>query len=216
MSKLLLLLSLFLSLLLSSAAQQLSRRVENSVLISESDPLLKMAVAKELAYIGRVPFQLRPIAAGERHVFAELNAEKRIIRMLVVQFEGMLPGINDWYRFGLGRTPIRLGRHDYKHNLWTWNNAENIKQQPNNEAAAMQKFLDAKGIKLDDELVMSRFARPVGEDKRHEIIIFYIEPLAPYGYKVSDFDWEKPLEGKQAEWEKQYREKSLKMFSVAE
>jgi hypothetical protein len=203
-------------LLLSARAQESARKVENNELISQKDPPLRLTVSKELPYLGRVPFQLGHIAAGERHVFAEVNTEKRVTRMLVVQFEGMLPGVNDWYRFGLGRTPMRLGRHDYRHNLWAWNNAENIKEQPNNEAAVMQKFLDEKGLKLDDELVMSRFARPVGEDKRSEIIIFYIEPLAPYGYKVSEFDWEKPLEGKQAEWEKLYREKSLRMFSVAE
>jgi hypothetical protein len=211
-----LLLSLLLYISAASSGQTPARGVENNVLISVADPPLRLTVAKALPYIGRVPFQLGHVAAGERHVFAEIGTEKRITRMLVIQFEGFLPGVDDWYKFGLGRMPLRLGRHDYKHSVWAWNNAENIKQQPNNEAAAMQRFLEQKGLKLDDQLVMSRFARPVGEDKRHEIIIFYIEPLAPYGYNVSDFDWEKPLEGKQAEWEKRYREKSLQMFSIAE
>ena len=202
--------------LLCVGVQAASRHVENNRLISDNEPPLRLSVAKELPFIGKVPFVLRGVAQGERYIFAETDSAKRITRMLVVQFEGFLPQVDDYYKYSLGRTPMRLGKHDYRHNVWAWDSSAEVKQSPGSESAAMQRLLDAKGLKLDDQLVMSRFARAVGEDKRHEIIFFYIEPLTPYGYKVTDFDFEKPLAGKQAEWEKQFRERSLKMFSVAE
>ena len=42
----------------------------------------------------------------------------------------------------------------------------------------MAVFLRERGYRLEDELMLSRFATVAGPDKKHELILFYIENVA--------------------------------------
>ncbi len=61
---------------------------------------------------------------------------------------------------------------------------------------------------------MSRFARIVGDDKRNELIFFYVENLKDLGHKLSDFPEDKPKSAEQLQMEKDLTDRSLEAFKV--
>jgi hypothetical protein len=53
--------------------------------------------------------------------------------------------------------------------------------EPDAKIARAVAFLGRQGLRLEDEQLVARFARVIGDDRRHEFIIFYNEPLAATG-----------------------------------
>lgn len=190
------------------------RRVERNVLISDRDPALRIRVKDSLPYVGAFRFPLKGVACVERHVFAE--AKKGTIRRLfIVQFEGIFDSSEMTYRWTVKR-PIRLGGVDYHHNMWAFDSDALIRQDPDTEPAHTRAFLASKGLAIDAEAVMSRFARIVGENRKHELILFYIEPLAGTGLRVRDFPDGDPTTPAQQQAAKRIEERSLRTFVLEE
>ena len=119
---------------------------------------------------------------------------------MILHFEGFLPESEEIYRYRIpsGQSaagpdfrftlgPVRLGNHDYIHNTWFFSARENIKANPDRELARSARLLESHGYTLPEELRMSRFVRIVDEEAKHEFIIFYLEPLAPTGFRASQF-----------------------------
>ena len=76
------------------------RGYADGVFESDDRPPLRMRVVPELRYLGSFLFDLKQVARVERHVFVETeNALVR--RMLVLQFEGFLPNVDEMYRYAL-------------------------------------------------------------------------------------------------------------------
>lgn len=194
------------------AAQGPQRTVEDNALVSSDLPKVRIRVDKSLKYLGKFDFNLRNIAAGERYVWAEAEGN-RVKRMFVVQFEGFLPQVNEQYRFRM-RTPVKLGRETYSHNLWFYNDEATRSAQPPNEAAYLTKFLAERNLSQDLDLMMSRFARIVGDDHRHEIIFFYWENLRDHGLSAQDFPDEEPVTPAHKTLGHEFYERSLRAFSV--
>jgi hypothetical protein len=67
---------------------------------------------------------------------------------------------------------------------------------------------------MGPERMMSRFARPVGHDKRNEIIIFYFEDLADHGLKLSQFNEDAPPTPLRQKLGNDLSARSLKLFKV--
>jgi hypothetical protein len=162
-----------------------SRPVVDNVLTSRADPPVRVRVDRSLTYLGSLRFALKGVACVERHVFAA-SENGRIRREFIFQFEGFLDDNAEIYRWTV-RNPHRLGDQDYHFNTWFFDSAKLIAKEPDTESAMTQAFLKSKGLALDAELMMARFARVVGADKRHELILFYIEPLKETGFRVADF-----------------------------
>lgn len=194
------------------AADKLERKVADNVLTSFDVPKVRITVDESLQYLGRFDFNLRDIAAGERYIWAETQ-EGRVKRMFIVQFEGFLPQVNHQYRFGM-RTPVKLGSQTYSHNLWFYNDEEGRGADPPNEATRTVKFLAERGLSLDTDLMMSRFARIVGQDKRNEIILFYWENMRDHGVTAKDFPEETPVTPPHQKLGQEFYQRSLKAFRV--
>lgn len=176
------------------------RRWEAPVFVSDTLPTLALRL-EGFSYAGRDSFRLRDVATVERHHFVDLDAEGVVERMVVVHLEGFLESAEGAYRFGVpppeGRAggdfrfseaPVRLGQRSFVHNTWAFDLAASAAESPGGEAARTRAFLRERGHRLTDALVMSRFVRAVGEAARHEIILFYLEPLAAQGLGLEDLD----------------------------
>ena len=196
----------------SDCASPPARAVEGQTVVSTSDPVARITIDKELAYLGAFRFELKGIACVERQLFAVVE-NGRIRKLFIIQFEGILDSSSEIYRWPM-RDPIRLGDGDYRHNVFAFDTSVSIRDEPEAETARTDAFLQAKGLHLDSELVMSRFARVVGPDKKHELIFFYMEPLAGWHERVSDFDDGSPQTPKQRELAQQLTERSLHAFRV--
>jgi hypothetical protein len=165
--------------LTAAVSQTLTSTVKGHKFVSSNDPKVSVTVHRTLAYLGVVPFAIDNIAAGNRYVFVRAAGDEHIVQMFIVQQEGFLPTSDDNYKYPITNA-IRLGNFDYRHSVDTVNMDSIIREEPGKEADLTKRFLDAKGYSLEPRLVVVRFARPVGEDRKHEIIFFCYENLSAY------------------------------------
>jgi len=156
--------------------------VDNNVFISTTEPPLKLTVDRRFKYLGKFPFDIEGIAGGYRYLWGDVENGKRLRRLFIVQAEGFYPDNSEVYRYGTPN-PVTLAGHAYQHNVWIYDDAESIRQNPGKESELTRKFLERQGYVLDPDLVMSRFARAVGDSKKNEIIFFYFESLKDYTSK---------------------------------
>ena len=168
----------------NAAAQPLPvRSVSSGVFVSRENPALRLQLDPSWRYLGLSSFDLKGIAHVERYHFAVTDGN-RITRGLVLQFENILPGVDEMYRWTV-RTPRELGGIPYQYNVFAFNVDDAVREEPEAEMGHTMKFLAERGISLDSEQIVARFARVVGDDKLHEFIIFYSEPLAASGHRLA-------------------------------
>ena len=184
------------------------RGIVDSVFVSESVPPLEIRIDDRFQYLERDRFVLKEIAHADRHHWVALRdggpsegrRTKQVEAMIVLQFEGFLDGVDDHYRYRIpsgdnvagsnyrfSTEAVELGGADYIHNTWAYDNAENARNNPGAEADRTRRLLAKRGYAMDDAVVMSRWVRVVGEERRDELIIFYIEPLANFGHRIEEF-----------------------------
>jgi hypothetical protein len=166
------------------AAQPATRGMRNGLFISSRDPQFEMRVVPELKYVGKAEFDLKDTAHVERHHFVAVE-NGRVTRMLVLQFEEMLPTNDDIYRWTVKR-PQTLGNQVYQFSTFVFSTLKAAQTNPEAEVARTQALLAEKNLKLDDELAVARFARVIGADRRREFIIFYSEPLRDMSRRLED------------------------------
>jgi hypothetical protein len=197
------------------AGSEPPRTINNNALVSSDLPKFRIEPDPRLKFVGRAPFNIRNIAEGERFVWAEADKNMHVRSLLIVQFEGLMPGIAETYHYPT-KNPTRLGANEYSHNIWAWDSAADHASRQHPDADASDDLLADKGYKVDGELIMSRFARIVGDDKKHEVIIFYDESVKDLGHKLSDFADEGPKADWQVKLEKELDQRSLNMFRVVD
>jgi hypothetical protein len=151
------------------------RGMNKGMFVSNHDPKFEMHVAPDLKYLGKIEFDLDDTAHVERHHFVAAE-NGRITRMLVLQFEEMLPRSDDIYRWTV-KKPQTIGNNVYHFSTFVFSVPKAAQEHPEAEVARTKDFLTANDLKLSDELAVARFARVIGEDRRREFIIFYNEPL---------------------------------------
>jgi len=181
------------------------RIVKDNVLTSTQLPDIEIAVDQNFKFIGNFDFEItaiseewpkevigKPIAAGERFVFVEADDKKGINKLFIVQFEGFLPQYNFTYNYSFNQAEL-LGNRKFRHNTWFYDNEKQTAENPKNEGAKTKRFLEAKGYQLEPEFMMSRFLALASEDRKNELIIYYVEMLHNRtGYSLTE--WENTLE----------------------
>jgi len=188
------------------------RRVENHSIISDVLPALKIKVDPSFEFVGILRFALKEIALVERFIFVGRQASEPT-RLFIVQFEGVLAGVDFTYKYGI-TNPIRLGQHDYQHGIYMYSNAESVRESPGAESDRTTQFLRERGYAHKDALAMSRFARIVDDNQRHEIIIFYQETLHSLGLSLETYSQLSPEE--QQALQHALTERSLENFQVTD
>ena len=156
------------------------RSFENGVLVSNCLPVLRLQPDSGFRYLGAHPFRIRDVAGGERHVFVDA-AGGRVRRLLLLQFEGYLDGVEGGYHYGV-TNPVTLGWETYNQNVYLFSSRGDLAP----EGIATRAFLERNGLDWQDEQMMSRFVRTVDPARRHELIIFYNENVADAGYRLAD------------------------------
>ena len=162
------------------------RKVVDHTIFSHALPALEIAVDPTFEYVGTLSFVLKEIAAVERVIFADRQSS-RTTRLFIVQFEGILDGVDFTYKYQT-TDPIKLDRYDYQHGVYMYSNDKSVRESPGAESDRTTQFLQDREYSHDDGLAMSRFARIVDEAHRHEIIIFYQETLSSMGLSLERYD----------------------------
>ncbi len=190
------------------------RHIKGQVLISKKLPQIKITLDESFTYQGKFAFKIRDIAKGERYIFVDSDNYK-IKRMFIAQFEEFLPANDEFYRYSF-QDAMKIRNHKFKQNTYAYSNSESIAVNPEGESALTFKFLSDKGFTVEDELMMSRFVTVAGEDRKHELILFYVENVSESGHKLIEFYED---DNKTQVWQnisKYLTERSLQNFEIIE
>jgi hypothetical protein len=160
------------------------RRFEDGELLSDVSPPMRIRVDPSFAYLGASSLELKGLALAERHYLVDADG-RRVRRMLVVQFEGFLASNDEAYRYRLP-DPVILGGETYGTWVFCYSVAEAVAEDPAAESADMLRVLSDHALTLEDAQIMARFARIVGEDARHEVLLFYHENVRDLGYSLRE------------------------------
>jgi hypothetical protein len=152
------------------------RSVEGQALVSRANPPIEVTVDGAFRYVGHVDFVIKEMAQAELHVFVDATPDKRVRRMIVMQFEGFLPGQHHAYDSPV-TSPRTVGGSVYDVTAWRYDQAADAKANPKSEASQTRQFLAARGYALPNAWQMGRFARTAGADLQHELLLFYFEPV---------------------------------------
>ena len=163
------------------------RSLHGNRLISLKFPSIEIDVDEQLRHAGILNFTLKKVAQVERYIYARADESGRVQRLLIMQFEAILPGVKGGYTFQVTNA-TRLGAHDYQTDVGFFNFAQTIAANPGAEAEKTKAFLDQKGLKVDDDYLVAQYARIGDTEKRHELILFYLEKLRDLGLTRAELE----------------------------
>lgn len=156
-------------------------------IVSQNDPTIVIDVSRELSSMGVINFPLKKAAQVERYLFVRSDESGRAQRLFIVQFESVLPGVKGGYSFPMTRA-VHIGSHDYQAQVGFFNFARTIAANPGAEAEQTKLYLNGHGVQVDDDFLVARYARVASEDKRHELIFFYLENVRDLGLTRSELE----------------------------
>jgi hypothetical protein len=192
------------------------RTVENNLLVSADMPTITIKVGDSLDFVGRSKFILYDIAEAEIFVFAEAGEGRRLKRRLVVQFEGFLDSNTHTYNY---RMPMRmtLGSHEYMVDDFAANLRRLKEEEPaDSDGARVDDLLQQAGYTMPDDAIWTRFVRVIGEDRRRELLIIYMEDLKDLGLTSAGMPQDEPLSQEYAPLTNGVHERALRAFTVVE
>ena len=158
--------------------------VHDGVLISLNEPSLAIKVANKFEYVGRHSFVIRDVAAGERFIYV-LSTDKLVEKLFMVQIEGFFPHLDNYYRYDLTESPMVAG-YPFRSNGYAFNVADSIAANPGGESDETFQFLRSNGYLLPENFMMWRSLTVVDDNRKKEIILFYLEDMEPSGLKLAD------------------------------
>ena len=169
----------------SSPPEMPTRKIKGQTLTSAEMPAVRLEVGKDFKYVGGHKFILYDVAHAEQHFFVDADKEGRVKRLYWVQFEGYLPTNTHTYNYKGAKT-VNIGGLDFFADVY----ARNIKAnpgRPDSDAAKGRAFLESKGYRFgSDEIISQRFLHYIGEEKRNELMIIYLEDMTPLGVTAAD------------------------------
>jgi hypothetical protein len=184
-------------------------------IVSLENPTIVIDVSKELRSLGVINFTLKKVAQVERYIFVDCHGSGRAQRLFIAQFESVLPGIKGGYSFPMTNV-TRIGNHDYTTQLGFFTFAQGIAANPGAEADQTKAYLDRMGVQVNDDFLIARYARAVGEDKRHELIFFYLENLRDLNLTRSELDQDGSRASERERLLAELAARALKSFKVTD
>jgi hypothetical protein len=169
----------------TDVASRQSRSVKEQVLTSTETPAVRIEFDKGFKYVGGHSFILYEVAHAEQHFFVDADKDGRVKRMYWIQFEGYLPSNTHTYLYKANKT-ANIGGLEFIADAY----ARNIKGnpgRPDSDGARARAFLEGKGYRLaSDDILSQRLVHLVGEAKRNELMIIYMEDLSGMGLTAAD------------------------------
>ena len=183
------------------------RRVEQTI-HSDTLPRVSVSVDPSLGYLGRLELDVAGRARAEQHLFGEV-VEGRLGRALIVHFEHFLPDNPHTFEYPRLRM-ARLGRHEFLHQTWPLPDWDLFR------LPEMVNFLERRGLQAGTDWIVSRYVRVVSNDRKHEFIIFYLEPGSTLSIPVADLRPGGQARGEWAAVERGLIERAAAAFRVTD
>jgi len=161
-------------------------RIKDNVLVLDA-PKLTLTLTPTFQYIGSFDFDIKAVAGGTRYIWGQVDHDKHLRRVFIVQTEGYYPGKPGAYP-AEPPNAVAIAGDAYQHNVWIYDNDLNARKNPGNESERTAAFMVSHGFAWESQLVMSRFGRATDTERKRELILFYFENLKDHSAKsVADF-----------------------------
>ncbi len=165
----------------------LSRSVSENRLFSNRDPSVVMRFDRSFRHIGGQKFVLYGTADTEQHFFVETTADNKLQSFYWIQFEEYLP--DNSYQYDYEDSPARLRLNDYDFYLDTAVIHSNPKKRrAGTDGSLARQFVLSKGYTFPEDFSYARLVYLTDASRRKELMIIFIDDLAPLGLTASDLD----------------------------
>jgi hypothetical protein len=165
-------------------AEPPERKVENTGIISERDPKVRIELPKSVHYVGADRWVLYDMADCELHAFVDGNGQQDAQGLYWIQFEGYLPSKPDLKHEYDSPRHTTIGGLDFYVDTATGTQKDKVK--PGSDTEHIRALLRASGYKMPTETMYVRFVHLLDEQKRKELMIIYGEDLASTGFTAAD------------------------------
>jgi len=190
------------------------RTIRDNIITSPAQPAIKLHIADSFTYVGRLKFIIKQVAEAEVFIFVSADSDKKIDRILIVQFEGWLDDNAYTYNYPVRHTVI-LGEHEYVHDTFVYPSALDD-AEPESDSAQTRNFIAQQGYTLPTEVISCRFIRALDTTRRTEILFSYAEDLSAYGFHVRDISHEYRPTPDYSYLEGEMLERALQAFTIIE
>jgi hypothetical protein len=182
--------ALALIALLSCDVRAFQGDVNDRVLTSRSFPVGTITMGPSLVYVGSEEFVLYDLATCEIHLWVDAP-NKHVQRMYWVQFESYLA--NNSYTYSYSELPsrLKLGPHVFHNGVRFFNLDDDRKKwRPGSDYERVLGLLESHGYSVGSELMeLALFL--VDRTARRELMVIYMEDLAPLGISAAELSGSK-------------------------
>ena len=145
-----------------------------NLVVSERAPALTLRVADGFVPLPPMHFPIEDLTLAERRIFVDAGADRRLRRMIVVQFEQVRPGSD--FRFVFPSTPPRrFGAETYRAGAFVYDDERAAARAPDREAGLTRAHLAGLGYRSPRLWRVARLARVSDPEGLSEVILFYME-----------------------------------------
>ncbi|NNE34583.1 MAG: hypothetical protein HKN13_05075 [Rhodothermales bacterium] len=159
----------------------LRRTVIGQDLASPEDPAATLRFDPAFRHTGGQKFILYGVADTEQHFFVETTDDDQLKSVYWVQYETYLPDKS--YTYDYTDSPLRLTLNGYTFYTDTAvvETDPNRKRARGTDGAMARALLASRGYTLPDEYVYARLVYLTDESRQKELMIIFIDDLAPTG-----------------------------------
>ncbi len=159
------------------------RRVEETTIISDTLPAVRMHFDSRLTYVGSQTITLSGGTRAEQYFFVESD-DRRIKRLYWVQFEGKRPGTGRPYDYSSDPIINISGRPFHtNHRFYP---KSGFAGRSGSDGDQAQQLLEREGFTLGSDLARIRFVWLLDDPPFNELMIIYLEDLADHRLSVAD------------------------------
>jgi hypothetical protein len=172
------------ALLFQTADAPLTRNVNGNVLISNTDPAVRITFSPAFKYIGGQRFKLYGVAEAEQHFFVQAGASGQIERFYWLQFEHFLPGNTYTYDYSQLPGKADIDGYPFFHDSAIFSDYAAAQRKPDSDGAKALALLTKAGLRLPAPMARIRMFHLPDSAHRTELMIIYGEALgekAPVG-----------------------------------
>ncbi|MCH9027630.1 MAG: hypothetical protein IIA05_11015 [Proteobacteria bacterium] len=187
--------------------------VSENELFSPRDPGTVMGFDPSFRHIGGQKFVLYGVADTEQHFFVETTADNKLRSLYWIQFEEYLP--DNSHQYDYEDSPSRLRINDYDFYLDTAAVHLNPKKRkPGTDGSLARQFVLSKGYTFPEDFAYARLVYLTDASRRKELMIIFIDDLAPLGLTASDLTEDGEETERWPEIEKKLLDKILRTLTL--
>lgn len=158
----------------------------DNTLVSPVGPAIEMRFQDEFTHIGGQKFILYGTAETEQHFFVEEHQDGSLKSLFWIQFESFLP--DNQFTYNYADQPIRTEIDGFRFFTDTaaGKTAPIAFEWPGTDGKLARGFLRDNGYSWPDNYAYARLVHLPDEARRQELLIIFIDDLAPSGLTADD------------------------------